>query len=95
MSQEKLIAWLYFPGNLQTQVNPLVTFNTPQNSTNCANNMSNSTRLAETARNQICAPNKIIGMPVTKTPLELQHKVKCDMPPTIFTGIRATVSPAP
>lgn len=49
MSWEKLIAWLCFPGNLKTQANPLVTFNTPQNSTNCANNMSNGTRLAEPA----------------------------------------------
>lgn len=49
MSQEKLIAWLCFPGNLKIQVNPLVTFNTPQNSTNCANNMSNGTRLGEPA----------------------------------------------
>lgn len=49
MSQEKVTAWLYFPGNLKTKVNPLVTFNTPQNSTNCANNMSNGTRLAELA----------------------------------------------
>lgn len=49
MSQEKLIARLCFPGNSKIQVNPLVTFNTPQNSTNCANNMSNGNRLAEPA----------------------------------------------
>jgi len=49
MSWENLIARLCFPGNSKIQVNPLVTFNTPQNSTSCANNMSNGTRLAESA----------------------------------------------
>lgn len=49
MSYEKVTAWLCFPGNLKTKANPLVTFNTPQNSTNCANNMFNGTRLAELA----------------------------------------------
>lgn len=49
MSQEKLIARLCYPGNFKIQVNPLVTFNTPLNSTNCANNMSNGTSLAESA----------------------------------------------
>lgn len=43
MSQTELIVWLHVTDNLKIKVNPLVTFKTPQNSTNSTNNMSNDT----------------------------------------------------